>query len=487
MKVIFRIALFAALISAGRFAVISFEQLRYPGDIIFEGPGVNTAMLLKKGVNIYSKEVYDAPPFNLTLYTPLYYAAVSAAPGFLANPFLTGRCVSLAFTGLALCVLFGSLLSKDRWRIGFIGAGWLLMFSPVDINATLFRMDLMALFLSAGGLTVLQKFPLNTPCLMLSACLFGLGILSKQSYIAAPLAGLIYLAWRSPRHAALFGLFLSAGLGVSFYWLNAGSDGGFLWCVLKAPQNPFRFDQFLQNWLEMDTASFYVLILLSNLACLSIIRGMDWPARLNAIYFLASWIWLAASIGKLGASTNYFIEPIFASVWAILVWADRRCEDMPAKKIIGVAVIGVIAAFLWDSAFSKNAAPARAGDWRPTYDECLGIQAEMKRLKIPARPKILNLATNRVSLSVGWDLYLNDPFLYAILWNTGTLSNLPLVTALDQGYFDAVVLERGVRPESIAHPSPLGEIYMKIFERYEFITDGAFAYYLPRRSAGPPA
>jgi len=109
------------------------------------------------------------------------------------------------------------------------------------------------------------------------------------------------------------------------------------------------------------------------------------------------------------------------------------------------------------------------------------IPREIESLRIPPSPKILNLDDHRISLSVGWDLYVNDTFLYAILWNTRTLSNRSMLKAIDQGYFDLVMLRKGTRPKYISDPPPLGEIYQKIFERYELKVEGTFAYYVPRR------
>lgn len=484
------------MMSILRFASISADQLRYRGDIVFESPGVQTALLIHRGVDPYSKSVYDAPPFNLTLYPPLYFAAVSAAPGFLQSPFVTGRVVSLGFALCAAALLIWPLRSKERFLFGLIGIGWFFMFSPVWTNAAFFRMETMALFWSAAGLAVLLRYPPTLTVICAAAVLECLAVLTKQSYIAAGLTCAIYLLRRSPARAARFSLMTGGIVGAVVWVLNHQSGGGFLWCILKAPQNPLRGWRFVENWLEIDTAAFNVLLALSVFACGSMIRSSnrqssearseeDWRERLIILYFLVSWVILIAGIGKLGASTNYFIEPLYASIWVVLIWAARRADS--SKKALGIGLACIAAALFWDVAMSRNDPAIRLEDRRPTYEECQAVRSEVERLGPPASPKILNLATNRVSLIAGWDLYLNDPFLYAILWNSGTLPPQSMLDSLEQGFFDVVILERGARPELIPRPSPLGEIYMKIFERYEFKSEGMFAYYVRRRPAGSPS
>ena len=105
MRIVLGIALLVALISIGRFALISARQLVHPVDLLNESPVLSPALLLNRGVNIYSQETYDAPPFNLNHYTPLYFAVVSSIPAFSNSPFTTGRAVSLFFMICALSLL----------------------------------------------------------------------------------------------------------------------------------------------------------------------------------------------------------------------------------------------------------------------------------------------------------------------------------------------------------------------------------------------
>jgi hypothetical protein len=110
----------------------------------------------------------------------------------------------------------------------------------------------------------------------------------------------------------------------------------------------------------------------------------------------------------------------------------------------------------------------------------------MQSLKIPPSPKILNLAEPHHALSVGWDLYLNDPILYAVLWNTRALSNRSILAAIDQGFCDLIVLNKGWRPDrDPTDLTPFQKIYREIYDRYELKAELTFDYYVPRVRSEP--
>jgi len=253
MKIILGIAVLVALISIGRFTLISTRQLTHPVDVLNESPTVNTALLLNKGVNIYAQGTYDAPPFNLNMYTPLYFAVVSSVPGFSNSPFTTGRAVSLFFMICSLSLLVLPFRSREGLLFGLIGIGWLLLFRPFLINAAFFRMETMALFFSACTVAVLRKNQLTFANIALAAFFAFLGVMSKQSYIAAPVASFLFLLWRNRPRAFQFAALLCALIGLSFYLLNEWSDGGFLWSILVAPRYSLSLDWFLDNFAKMRT------------------------------------------------------------------------------------------------------------------------------------------------------------------------------------------------------------------------------------------
>lgn len=487
MTAVRKCTLALALISIGRFLSVSVLQLLHPVDLIFESPTWNTAVLLHRGVNIYSAQTYDAPPFNLNIYTPLYFALVSTIPGFSQSPLLIGRMVSLLFAIGSAAVLIATAAPKNRLHMGVIGVGWVLLFSPVLVNGAFFRMEFMALFFTACAIASLRTELLGSKATALAALFAVLSILTKQTYFTAVLACFIYLGWRDFRQAFRFAGIVSLLLGISLGFLYWYGGEGFLWSILVAPRNPFTFAGFLYNVRYMLTPSFVVLFGLSAAAGYAIFKSVTKQSGarsglLNAIYCLISWIWLLASVGKIGATTNYFIEPLFASVWLLMTWVDAQDEDWAARRVCRYALILLPVVFAADILITKDEPRYLLPRPLNSQQRFERIKREIESLNIATSPKILNLAQATHSLSVGWDLYLNDPILYSVLWDTAKLSNRPLMTAIDNGYFDIIALPAGSRPLSASGQlSAAQQVYQEVFARYALKSESTFSYYIPTR------
>jgi hypothetical protein len=67
-------------LAAPRVLTATVAQLWAPFDLTLEVPTVNTILLLRQGVDVYARETFDAPPFNLLLYTPAYHYLVALVP-----------------------------------------------------------------------------------------------------------------------------------------------------------------------------------------------------------------------------------------------------------------------------------------------------------------------------------------------------------------------------------------------------------------------
>src|SRR5262249_20460872 len=148
---------------------------------------------------------------------------------------------------------------------------------------------------------------------------------------------------------------------------------------LVAPRNPSTFAGFLYNFRYMLTPSFVVLFGLSAAAVYAILKSTTRQSgartgSLNAIYCLISWIWLLASVGKIGATTNYFIEPLFASVWLLMTWADTQDEDWAARRACRYALILLPIVFAADILITKD-------EPRYLFPRPLNSQQRFERIK----------------------------------------------------------------------------------------------------------
>jgi hypothetical protein len=295
---------------------------------------------------------------------------------------------------------------------------------------------------------------------------------------------LVYLLLKNRRQAFRFAAILSFLLAISAYLLDYRSEGGFIWSTVVATQNPLSLDLLVSNFEKMATPAFFTLLGLSGFVTYLVLvrfwnKAVTHPLILNAIYFLTTSLWLVASIGRLGADTNYFIESLYASVWLLLTWADEERSRWVESKTWNWALLLIGISFAWTVFAEKNEPRYVLAPYEHLPSSFQKITAEIVALNTSPHPKILNIAEPHHALSVGWDLYLNDPYLYSILWHTKKLSNRPLLDAIDKDFFDVIVLARGSQRESFSDP-PLHDLYQAIFARYELRAEGAYAYFVQR-------
>jgi hypothetical protein len=175
----------------------------------------------------------------------------------------------------------------------------------------LYRVDLLGIALSVAAIFVLT-YGQGTPASIGAGVLAGLALLTKQTFFAALLAGVLW-RWPDRRQA---GALLGAAVftfGIPCVVLEL-TTGAFIQNTLLANLNPFDLsvadalvrEFFVLQWLPLLLAAVYL--------------GMRRPwrpgaARLPVLY------WAAASVSciglaKVGANHNYWIE--FAAATAIL-------------------------------------------------------------------------------------------------------------------------------------------------------------------------
>jgi hypothetical protein len=109
-----------------RLSTVTARQLWFPYDLVFESPNPTSIELVRAGENPYDPAIYAAPPFLLTMYTPLYHYLVAAHP---ENPFLTGRwvaCISMLTAACALHLLVVDRRQAARLLAWTLGLGLVL-------------------------------------------------------------------------------------------------------------------------------------------------------------------------------------------------------------------------------------------------------------------------------------------------------------------------------------------------------------------------
>jgi len=119
----------------------------------------------------------------------------------------------------------------------------------------------------------------------------------------------------------------------------------------------------------------------------------------------------------------------------------------------------------------KDAAPAATAYYRQMNQaiDALGFDA----------PKILNIFSHIHGYSISDRLYLNDPFVYRLLWENGTLDIKPMIDSIRERYFDVIMVPERIRPkENIGGPQ--GLIINEIVTNYVIgIKRAGYHFYIP--------
>jgi hypothetical protein len=449
------LAALAIIVPVGwRFVGVAYHQLYFPFDLCFETPSLATIKVIKGGWNPYSPDVFNAMPFVLTMYTPLYHYLVAMLPIDATNPFFYGRWVSL------ICVVACGLLLFLVHRRGQ-GQWWMacvlpfLLFSswPLMANAAFLKNDSLGLLFSAAAVATLSFATKGRGLIAAGLCI--LAVASKQSFVAAPTACLCFLVLQDRREAVRFvamltGLMISGAIAATWVWGH-----GFWFSVIGAVRQPFDVETGLRIILQAARQPLLAAILLGSAAALvhaCVRRGLRVNLRESpyAFYLFFAWSVMLLTIWKRGASANYLFEFHLASVLWLSHWLRTEIEYRSPSYLLRflLVVAGLTSFEIWVSrpAFYTFATAARA-DAMAQRSEILQRATRQTGVR---NPKLLNLVTHVDAYLLSDQVYLNDPFLYGLLWEDDILSPQPIALAISRGAFDWIAV-----PPSFLEPGLL--------------------------------
>jgi hypothetical protein len=201
-------------------------ELQYGEAILYDHAG-----RVLRGEQLY--QPLDRPPYTVAAYTPVYYWLAAGARSVLGPGFASGRILTF-LAGLAVAWAIAFVVgrqTRDRWAgvfaaLLFLALGLPWVDRPADplSEGNLFRLaassflgelipsfpdlavykeDLLGVALSLATIAVLISG--TTPRRLVVAGLFaGLAFLTKQVFIAAGLAGAIWLWRRNAENAMVF-------------------------------------------------------------------------------------------------------------------------------------------------------------------------------------------------------------------------------------------------------------------------------------------
>jgi len=433
---------------------------------------------LSEGKPVYAP-LDSGPPFIGCNYPPLYLALVAFALKTGVPIFFAGRLVSLLSTvGIAFCLVVLALRLGAHWIFSVVGG--LLFFSVSWVNTLtpLARVDMLAVFLSIGGVALLMPHggsgapqPSETPKEdpltfreLLGILLLALATYAKQTGVFSSAAYVLWvLGWKRQRLLRTILLLGGAGLllhgsvqlltkGQYFKWVAIYSSGQY-----SADQMfTYLALYFQQNWLAVVPALLLAGIWMKGWFLSAEKNPKRWRIKggsinptkaipalqaLPFVYFSVAAVSCALT-ARSGSSFHYFLEvTALASAFSgLLLWelwtrfGKRRYGEI-AMAVFSLLVLGAYVGLHSKELLRWGAlrgASAEFGD-RMT-------QAALNGVSGPILAEELTYEVNERR-----EPFLVNPFIYGDLERRGLWDWAPVVSALEQGKFGALCFDSSLK------------------------------------------
>ncbi|HEV8455449.1 MAG TPA: hypothetical protein VGQ24_11180 [Gemmatimonadales bacterium] len=445
--------------------MLDYRDARYPDSAVL----LVVAHLVKTG-HIYSD--INLPPYLPSVYGPLYYLLLSL-PYRLAVMLGTDPMVFLRITTLIFALgCLGMIVAITR-RIGASpGTGLLAALLAVErmweggAATVSLRPDLVGLFFALLGVFLCLD-EARRGVLTAGAVSVGVALLCKQTFVAAPVAIFLWLLWRRRFRAAAWWV-LVTGLTVG------GGYALFIWReplslqLISALSRPIReYRGALQIALD---AGHRLTAPLFFLGLLYLWRHRDDRTVLLMLYILLAWCVALATIVQIGGAANYFYEPLMASAplaAGVLIWLDReqRRSTVPLSVLLALLQVTFLKPRL------ERAAAATRGIYFYKVQGHAEKKARWERFRSVLAGRRL-LARDPEIAAWSSPPVMPDPFLNRVLEMAGKWSSAPIVRAVEQGSYEAVVVPDGAMEETEGFRGLLPwnlDLVASIRRRYELV------------------
>lgn len=399
---------------------IGVARARIPIELDYEeGNILNAGVRISHGLSPYPDPA--AFPYVLNPYGPVGYFLAAASVRAFGISLVAPRLLVLA-GGAVILVVLVLLTRLSGCEFGFsCAAAALLICSPmVTAWLPLLRVDFWALALTLSGLYVFMAYP---RALLVSAVLFAIGLLTKLTAIAAPIAcaAELILSGRK-REFAAFGAVIVAGFG----GVCALVHGQPTFHMFRT--HPDRFD-FAHLMFQYGFAIECAFVAVAIIIC-AVAAGLRWNARTRVL-----WIYLGTcsvtmlTAGKLGSNTNHLAE--WMAAVCIVMALSLQALSFRRDRLVGPFTFGIVTLMaIWTT---ESRGHARL---RPDQCDCQSAYAYVA--SFPSS-RILSEDTGALVLA-GKLVSVSNPFVMtqlgdSVAWSRGNLADLA-----QEKYFDLIVL-----------------------------------------------
>lgn len=261
------------------------------------------------GTLYYSLKGY---PYTVCTYMPVFYLLQAGLYNLGLPILLAGRLISIAALLAILWLLWRTveLYTGDKYAAwtGLVLAG---VTPLLQEWGTIGKVDVLAVAFSLASFYLYSRHRiLGEETLLMAAAWALAGLLTKQTTIAAPASIFLLLAVSRPAKALRFAAVVGGLGGAIVLGLNAWLNGRFLANTLFANLNPFAWEKFQLQLLSAALALAPLLLIIALGARKAIRAGMGAPF----VYLAGALLVFIPTCGKVGADTNYSLEPVVAVI-----------------------------------------------------------------------------------------------------------------------------------------------------------------------------
>jgi hypothetical protein len=395
---------------------------------------------------LHAQPLYPNPftfPVVLHVYGPVsYVATASVLPGGAAS-FPAGRLLIL-ICSLAISSLIATILRRltGSWWIG-LSFGFVLLTLPAfRFWLYLLRADLIGVVLSTLAIAI---YLFNEKRWYWSIPFFVLALFCKYSLIAGAVAVFVHLILKHQfKRGAAFGLGLGVAASLAFMVLEVNTGKWFAFHMFSTHPDRYSLFQFFSLGALVWASAPVITALAGWFVAMSVREGVH---SFAPIYLAASTL-TSLTGGKLGSTTNHFIEwmvacCICAGLGYSLLQIKYSAKSLSITVLIGVSVLaGVIA--------QNRRSLQPSGDLAGCGDAYHFISAS-------SSSRILSESLGPLLLP-GKPIVVSDPFVYGQLIGHSLWPDRRVEDLLNERYFGLIVMSYDPRTDtrhSDVWPEPL--------------------------------
>ncbi len=415
-----------------------------------EGFNVDDAVRVVRGEPLYADPSH--PPFVMSVYTPGYTLVLAALIAAGVPALATGRLLaSLSTLGIA-AVIAAAGVRRTGW-VALAAAALFLVQPMLPFWQVVARPDATAGLLAIAAVVALESSTSRRRDLLAAAALAG-SFLTKQSFVAAPLAALLFLAQRDRKRAGVFAAALAVMCAGPVLALQLASHGRFLWDTVVGNANAFSWGRV---WVL--GGEFWSHHLLAAVLLLALFPA-GWRSRPRSL--TALWAALAAigdtlMLGKAGSDLNYLLEA--SAAIALLAARELPRAWLSRPGLLRTTCAAVLAVVASGAGVAAAAAAARA---RGPLADVRGLYGELVQ-RVAREPGVVVSDDACLLVAARRPVYL-QPFVMAQLARAGRWDQRPFLRQLRDGKVRLLIVQVGPSAAFASRYTP--EMRRLLAERY---------------------